>query len=62
MSDAKVKTVATFPENTHQQIIYPAALTKDAKPVAAEFLNYLSSPKAIAIFRRNGFAILGDNP
>src|SRR5262249_16275073 len=29
-SEPKVRIVDTFPENTHQKIVYPAALTKEA--------------------------------
>jgi molybdate transport system substrate-binding protein len=59
MSDPGVKIVGDFPDNTHQPILYPAALTKDAKPDAADFLNYLSSAKARAVFQKDGFIILG---
>ncbi len=61
MSDKGVKIVDTFPETTHQPIVYPAALTKDSKPEAAAFLTYLSSDKAKAIFRKDGFILLGAN-
>jgi molybdate transport system substrate-binding protein len=61
-TDAKaepgVKTVGVFPENSHPPILYPAALTKDAKPAARDFLAYLSSPTARAVFAKDGFSIL----
>jgi len=58
--EPKVRIVATFPENTHDPIIYPAALTKDAKPEAGNFLTYLEGREAGAIFERNGFSVLGN--
>jgi molybdate transport system substrate-binding protein len=59
MSDKGVKIVGSFPDNSHQPIVYPAALTKDAKPGAQDLLNYLSSAKARAIFEKAGFIVLG---
>jgi molybdate transport system substrate-binding protein len=59
MSERKVKIVGTFPENSHQPIVYPAALTKDAKPDAKDFLAYLSGPEARAAFDKAGFTVLG---
>ena len=61
-TDAKiepgVKIVAVFPEDSHQPIIYPVALTKDAKPEAAPYLEFLRSQAAKAIFERYGFTFL----
>jgi molybdate transport system substrate-binding protein len=61
-TDAKaepgVKVVGIFPENSHQPILYPAALTRDAKPDARDFLAYLSSPTARAVFAKDGFSVL----
>lgn len=59
MSEPKVKIVGTFPENSHQPIVYPAALTKDAQAGAKDFLAYLSSPEARVAFEKAGFTILG---
>jgi molybdate transport system substrate-binding protein len=39
--------------------MYPAALTKDAKPAAAAFLAYLTGSDARAVFQRAGFALPG---
>ncbi len=58
LSEPKVKIVDDFPDNTHQPIVYPAALTKDAKPEARTFLDYLSGPQAQAIFAKAGFVLL----
>jgi molybdate transport system substrate-binding protein len=59
MSDKGVRVVGTFPENTHPPIVYPAGLTKDAKPGAKAFFAFLTGPEARAIFEKDGFAILG---
>ena len=57
-AESKVKIVAEFPDNTHQPIVYPAALTKDGKPAAQAFLDYVEGPEASAIFAKAGFVIL----
>jgi molybdate transport system substrate-binding protein len=55
--EPKVKMVGTFPENTHEPIVYPAALTKDAKPDTARFLAYLKTTGPRAAFERAGFSV-----
>jgi molybdate transport system substrate-binding protein len=62
MSDPRVRVVDTFPDDTHAPILYPAALTKDAKPVAKEFLDYLGSADARAVFEKAGFVVLANHP
>ena len=57
-ADPGVKIVGVFPENSHQPILYPAALVKNAKPEARTFLAYLASPTARAVFERDGFTFL----
>jgi molybdate transport system substrate-binding protein len=57
-ADSNVKVVGVFPENSHQPILYPAALVKDAKPEARTFLAYLASPAARAVFEKDGFTFL----
>src|SRR5271154_6741087 len=56
--DPSVKIVGVFPEDSHPPIIYPVALTKDAKPNAAQYLAFLRTPDAKAIFERYGFRVL----
>ncbi len=56
--DPGVKIVGVFPEDSHPPIIYPVALTKDARPDAAQYLNFLRSADAKAIFERYGFRVL----
>ena len=58
MAEPRVRVVATFPDNSHPPIVYPVALTKDAKPLARDFLRYLESPPALAAFQKAGFRIL----
>jgi molybdate transport system substrate-binding protein len=53
--DPGVKIVGVFPEDSHPPIVYPVALTKDAKPDAAQYLAFLRTPEAKAIFERYGF-------
>jgi molybdate transport system substrate-binding protein len=57
-AEPKVRVVGTLPANSHPPIVYPAALTKDAKADAAQFLAYLKGPQASAVFQRAGFALL----
>lgn len=54
-----VRVVGTFPEDSHDQIVYPAALTAEsANPDAAAFLDYLQGDAARAIFEEQGFTVL----
>ena len=55
--EPKVRVVGTFPQDTHEPIVYPAALTRDAKPDAASFLAYLKSRDARAVLERAGFTV-----
>lgn len=57
-AEAKVRVAAVFPESSHTPIRYPAALTRDAKPEARGFLDYLSSPGARMVFTAGGFTVL----
>ncbi len=53
----KVKTIATFPADTHAPIEYPIAIMKDrANNATNGFYNYLLSDDAAAIFKKYGFA------
>lgn len=55
--EPRVRVVGTFPANTHEPILYPAALTKEAKPEAAAFLAYIQGPAALAVCLRAGFGV-----
>jgi len=61
-TDAKVepsvKVIGTFPADSHPPIIYPVAATSAAKPAAADYLAFLQSWQAKAIFERYGFTFL----
>jgi molybdate transport system substrate-binding protein len=58
-ADPNVKILDTFPESTHPAIIYPVALTARARHAqATRFLDYLLSPAAQAVFKKQGFTIL----
>jgi molybdate transport system substrate-binding protein len=53
-----VKIIGTFPADAHPAIIYPVAATMSADPRAADYLAFLQSPAAKAIFERYGFTFL----
>jgi len=61
-TDAKieknVKIVGRFPEGSHPAIVYPVALTVNARPEAARYLNFLRSSLAKTIFETYGFTFL----
>lgn len=59
-SDAKaeprVRVLAVFPPGSHPLIVYPVArIRASTQPRAAEFVRWLQSPEASAIFRAHGF-------
>ena len=53
--DQKVRVVATFPDNSHAPITYPAAVTATAGPDAAAFLAFLRSSEAALTWKKYGF-------
>ncbi len=53
--DSKVRVVATFPDNTHAPITYPAAALAKAGPDAAAYLSFLGSSGAAPIWKKFGF-------
>jgi molybdate transport system substrate-binding protein len=54
----QVKVTYTFPSESHPPIVYPAALLAASDAGAAkEFLTFLRSDQAQAIFRQHGFGI-----
>jgi len=56
-ASSKVRVVATAPKASHDPILYPAAVMKDAKDAAAAraFLEFLDRPEARATFTKYGF-------
>ncbi|HEY5810334.1 MAG TPA: molybdate ABC transporter substrate-binding protein [Povalibacter sp.] len=61
-ADPKVKLIDLFPESSHAPITYPVAATITASPHATEFIAFLASPAAHAIFERAGFQPLDLHP
>jgi molybdate transport system substrate-binding protein len=57
LSSTKVKIVATAPAKSHAPVVYPAAVIKTSKnPAAARaLLDFLASPRGLAIFQKYGF-------
>ncbi|NTF08875.1 molybdate ABC transporter substrate-binding protein [Agrobacterium rubi] len=58
-ADPGVKIVGTFPQDSHEPIIYPVAILAESKsPAAAAYLDFLKSAKAAPFFEKQGFIIL----
>lgn len=57
IAEPRVTAVYTFPEDSHDPIIYPAARISD-NALATGFMDALSSPEAAQVFRENGFTTL----
>lgn len=58
-ADQGVKIVGTFPQDSHEPIIYPVAILSESKsPAAAAYLEFLKSAKAAPFFEKQGFTIL----
>jgi len=53
-AEPRVRVIGTFPASTHPRILYPAALVK-ATPAGRVVLDYLSGPRAMAVFAAEGF-------
>jgi molybdate transport system substrate-binding protein len=56
--DRKVRVVDVFPENSHEPIVYPIALTAAAKDEAARFVAYVRGPAGDIAFKAYGFTPL----
>lgn len=56
----QVKVIAMAGEDTHSSLVYPAAVVKDSQSqtAAREFVEFLSSDKARAVFEKYGFTPL----
>ncbi|GAB1595391.1 molybdate ABC transporter substrate-binding protein [Lysobacter claricitrinus] len=56
LAEPRVRAVARFPAATHPRIVYPAArIAASAHPKSADFVAWLATPAAQAVFRRHGF-------
>jgi molybdate transport system substrate-binding protein len=54
----KVRVVGTFPAESHPPIVYPVAVISGSKMQAAQqFVTFLKSPEARAIFEKYGFDV-----
>jgi molybdate transport system substrate-binding protein len=53
----KIRVVAIAPADSHDPILYPAAVLRDSKdkPAARAFLEFLQGPDARAVFQKYGF-------
>jgi molybdate transport system substrate-binding protein len=53
----KIRVVAVAPADSHDPILYPAAVLHDSKekPAARAFLEFLQGPDARAVFQKYGF-------
>lgn len=60
LSGDKVKIVATASDGSHDPVTYPAAVIKATKHAAAaqDYLNFLTSDAAKAVFVKYGFSVL----
>ena len=55
-AEPRVRIVGTFPADSHPPIVYPAALLVQGRNAAAgDYLAYLRSSGAAAVFRKHGF-------
>lgn len=58
-SDPGVKVVGVFPADSHPPVVYPFALTAEAKGTGAtRFLDFLRAPRAKPFFEAQGFSVL----
>lgn len=59
-SDPGVKVVGVFPADSHPPVVYPFAVTAEAKgDGAARFLDFLKGAAAKPFFEAQGFTVLG---
>jgi molybdate transport system substrate-binding protein len=56
--EPRVKIVGHFPEDSHPPIVYPVALTVDARPEALKYIAFIRSQAAKTIFEKYGFTFL----
>lgn len=59
-ADDSVSVLATFPEDSHPPIVYPAApLADSTNALADRFVDFLQGPEARSAFERQGFYVTG---
>lgn len=58
-AEPKVRVLDSFPEDSHPEIVYPAGVVAmSTNPDAAAFVDFLQSPQAQDLFRKQGFTII----
>jgi molybdate transport system substrate-binding protein len=58
-AEPRVRVLGRFPAGSHPPIVYPVARVRaSTHPRSADFVRWLASPDAAAIFRRRGFVPL----
>jgi molybdate transport system substrate-binding protein len=58
-SEPKVRTIASFPADSHPPIVYPVAMTASStNPDARAFFDYLRSDKARPAYEKQGFTVV----
>jgi molybdate transport system substrate-binding protein len=57
-AEPNVKIVGRFPDDSHRPIVYPVALTVNAKPDAVTYIAFMRSNLAKTIFETYGFTFL----
>ena len=56
LAEPRVRMVGEFPANLHPPIVYPAAVVPTGRSkIAYEYLRYLRSQAAMAVWQRHGF-------
>jgi molybdate transport system substrate-binding protein len=53
--EKRVRVVGFFPADSHPPILYPVAVTAQARPAARELVGFLQSATAQAAFKKYGF-------
>jgi molybdate transport system substrate-binding protein len=56
--DPGVKVIGTFPEDSHEPVTYPVAVTVNAKPEASGYTSFLRTTTTKTIFVKYGFTFL----
>lgn len=54
----EVSIIGTFPEDSHAPIVFPAGITAHSEnPLAGDFLDFMNSDTALAIWQEFGFGV-----
>lgn len=53
--ERRVRIIDFFPEDSHPPIVYPVAVTANARPAARQFIEFLQSSPAQEAFKKYGF-------